>query len=99
MKYFILILTLSACSKSIPTPSDELIITSNQCIVQYTLYRITSNTPDSLQFVLKDVLDCRFEKERRCRIEPGDYELHAYYYLGVKEIRFLKKAEEMQVNM
>jgi hypothetical protein len=92
MKYLLLILILSACTKSFPTPSDELILTSQTCVVQYTIYRITSHPTDSLEFVLKDILDCRYQKERRHRISPGFYELQITNTTWTKKIRFWKKA-------
>jgi hypothetical protein len=67
-------------------------------VVQYTFYRITSSTPDSLEFVLKDILDCRYRKEKRHRLSTGIYELQSTNTNPAKKIRFWKKAVGMNLE-
>lgn len=77
MKYLILILLCYSCSKETETPSDEVIITSNRCFVKYSIYRVTDNDLDSLQFILNDILDCEYENERQHFLTPGYYFINA----------------------
>jgi len=99
MKYILIICLLLSCSKQIPSPSDELIITSEKCFVKYTIYRIIDGPIDSLRFQVSGIIDCNYSRIGRHRIPEGRYLLESVSGGISKRVFFQKRKVRLGVEV
>ena len=94
MKKFLLVLSITACTKTSPQNSDEVLLTvTNECLCRISFYQ----NGDIITTVL---FDCEYVRVISLRIPAGDYSIIAESYDGrKKEISFEKKSNSQTLDI